>query len=232
MKIECRPISAYPVPETRNRRPAQFHRKVDRSWSSGRAFKEKKPILLSDNLDLLEREALHLGCKHLIIEADFKEGQIRQDGWPRADAKPSSPRVVISLLSSHHGPLRYPCDTFTRFEDNIRAVGLALQALRTVDRYGVTRRGEQYAGWKALPASTDPTMTAQVAAEVVQILSGSTREEAQEGASEVLEMADHARGVIREALRRTHPDTGGSAEAFHQVQTARKVLTAHHGVSL
>lgn len=228
MKIECRPISTYPVPETRNRRQAQFHRRVQGAYG----WTEKKRVLLSDNLDLLEREALHLGCKHLVIEADFKEGQIRNDGWPKATASPSSPRVVISLLESAHGPLRYPCDTFTRFEDNVRAVGLALEALRTVDRYGVTRRGEQYAGWKALPATTAPTMTAQVAAEVVLVLSGSSPAEAKEAASEVLEMANHARGVIREALRRTHPDTGGSAEAFHQVQAARAVLSAHHGVSL
>lgn len=228
MKIECRPISDYPVADTSGRRRAQFHRRVQ----GAHGWAEKKRVLLSDNLDLLEREALQLGCKHLVIEADFKEGQIRNDGWPKATASPSSPRVVISLLESHHGPLRYPCDTFDRFEDNVRAVGLALQALRTVDRYGVTRRGEQYAGWKALPASTGPTMTAQVAAEVVQVLSGSSPAESREGATEVLEMADHARAIVREALRRCHPDTGGSAETFHQAQTARKVLTAHHGVSL
>lgn len=223
MKIECRPISSYPVPETRNRRQAQFHRRVQ----GAHGWTEKKRVLLSDNLDLLEREALHLGCKHLVIEADFKEGQIRQDGWPRADANPSSPRVVISLLDSTHGPLRYPCDTFTRFEDNVRAVGLALEALRTVDRYGVTRRGEQYAGWKALPATTGPTMTAEAAAALLVRLAESTG-----SATEVLSSVDQARSMIRAAAKRTHPDVGGTAELIRQVLAARAVLSAHHGVSL
>lgn len=222
MKIECRPISTYPGAETRTRVRARFHR-VKHS-SSG--WKEKAAVLLSDNLDLLEREALHLGCKHLVIEADFKEGQIRQDGWPRADAKPSSPRVVISLLESKHGPLRYPCDTFDRFEDNVRAVALALEALRTVDRYGVTRRGEQYAGWKALPASTDATMTAAAAAELL------ARYALVQDPERTLANSEYARSVVRMAVRATHPDAGGRADDFHLVQTARKVLSSHHGVSL
>lgn len=42
------------------------------------------------------------------------------------------------------GHLSYPCDTFTTLQDNLRVIALALEALRMVDRYGVTRRGEQY----------------------------------------------------------------------------------------
>ena len=32
---------------------------------------------------------------------------------------------------------------------NLRSIALGLKALRAVDRYGVSRRGEQYAGFRA-----------------------------------------------------------------------------------
>lgn len=229
VRVQCRPLSNYPVPETRYRREAPFHRKVQRHGSDGLSnWKENKRVLLSDTLNLLEREVEALGCRTLIIEADFREGQIRQDGWPKADARPSSPRVVISIVESKHGPLRYPCDTFTRFEDNVLAVARALEALRMVDRYGVTTRGEQYAGWKALPGAGSTTMTTTAAAALL------SRYAAVAGAPDtLLTDAGMARTAVRDALRQTHPDMAtGDRDAFESVQTARKVLTAHHGVSL
>jgi hypothetical protein len=97
-----------------------------------------------------------------------------------------------------------------------------------VDRYGVTRKGEQYAGWKALPSTTDPTMTTETAA----VLIAKAGSEAGFTAAAILEVEGCARAAVRAALRKSHPDTGGSAAEFHLVQTARKVLTAHFGLSL
>jgi hypothetical protein len=37
---------------------------------------------------------------------------------------------------------------------NARAIALGLEALRKVDRYRITKRGEQYTGWSALPPAT------------------------------------------------------------------------------
>jgi hypothetical protein len=189
-------------------------------------YKRSVNVLLSDNLNLLEREARALECTELVIEADFRDKDFaRSDGWPKSNVRPLSPRVVVSMLNSKHGPLRYPCDRFDRFEDNVRAIGLALEALRKVDRYGVTRKGEQYAGWKALPASTNATMTVEAAAALVANLANTK-------AATILSDAQLARAAFRDALKLVHPDTGGSADRFNEVQTARKVLTAHHGVTL
>ncbi len=207
MKIECRPLSSFPVPETRSRKASAFR------ITPGRA------------LDHLERECQHLRAPHIIIEADFRESDIRLDGWPYANARPRSPRVVLTLPQSKYGPLRYPCDTYTTWEANVRAIALALEALRAVDRHGVTRRGEQYAGWKALTAGKASDMTAEAAATVLAGFSGVTEEQ-------IAEDVGLARAALRVATKRTHPDVGGSDEAFHQVQTARKVLSTHHGVSL
>jgi hypothetical protein len=38
------------------------------------------------------------------------------------------------------------------WQHNVRAIALTLEALRAVDRYGATETGQQYTGFKALPA--------------------------------------------------------------------------------
>jgi hypothetical protein len=87
-----------------------------------------------------------------ILELALQPGDFRLDGVPRANARAAHPGVVLVVAGSRYGDLRYPCSTFADWQDNVRAIALALEALRKVDRYGVTKRGEQYAGWLALPA--------------------------------------------------------------------------------
>src|SRR5205807_9216809 len=103
---------------------------------------------------------LHLldAVEPVVLEAGYLPHEIRMDGLPRRGARPSDPAVIVSF-DSRVGPLRYGCDTFSTHDDNLRAIALALEALRAVDRYGVTKRGEQYQGWSALPPSAKPGMS-------------------------------------------------------------------------
>ena len=52
---------------------------------------------------LLIREVRHLGGKHLVIEADFEEADLRRDGRIRASARPATPAVRVAF-ESVHGP--------------------------------------------------------------------------------------------------------------------------------
>lgn len=104
-------------------------------------------------MELLERELRHLQARHVVIQLDCDEREIRRDGLPRADARVRGPGVVLSFESSK-GAISFPCDTYLDWQDNLRAIALALEALRAVDRYGVTQNGEQYRGWTALPDRT------------------------------------------------------------------------------
>src|SRR5579863_10251967 len=45
---------------------------------------------------------------------------------------------IILTFNSKHGPLSYPCDKYSNWQANLRAIALSLEALRAVDRYGVT----------------------------------------------------------------------------------------------
>ncbi len=94
-----------------------------------------------------------------MLQIDIREQALRLDGGLRANARPVDfPGVRISF-ESKHGPLTYATDTHEFWQHNVRGIALGLQALRAVDRYGVTKRGEQYTGWKALPAGQAPLRT-------------------------------------------------------------------------
>ena len=95
-----------------------------------------------------------------MLQVDISERYIRTDGLPYANARYGTNPGVIVSFDSRHGPLRYATDAFTEWQDNLRAIALSLEALRAVDRYGVTRRGEQYTGWRAIAAPAPEFATA------------------------------------------------------------------------
>lgn len=161
----------------------------------------------------LERELRQIGAEEpIVIEAGFQEGQIRNDGLPRAGVNPNDPAIVISF-KSRFGPLRYGCDAFWPYEANLRAIALALEALRKVDRYGVTKRGEQYQGWKALPENT---MSASDARDWLKY------EAAKAGAPPEVLRADNLTGRYRFLLKLMHPDAEtGSREQFETLQRVK-----------
>lgn len=181
---------------------------------------------LSDTMQLLEREIWHLTDTRTQRESAelliaIPAGALwRQDGRPRAHAVAEHPGVIFSL-GSKHGPLSYPCDTFTTWQDNLRAVALALEALRKVDRYGVTKRGEQYRGFLAIEATAAPAGF-HTAAEAIQFLATIVEDEWENGLVDT--RPQNARALLRGAQRRTHPDHGGNAATFQRVSLAEAKL--------
>lgn len=162
---------------------------------------------LRDTLELLSREMGQLQAANIVIELDVEERDIRLDGYPRANARIGNPAVAVSF-DSRHGPLRYATCEFTDWQDNLRAIALSMQALRAVDRYGVSKRGEQYRGWKQLMPSSDP-------ADAIQTEQAARRY-----------LDDRWGGDVRRALFETHPDRGGDPDEFRKVQRSRELLGA------
>ncbi|WP_248240593.1 hypothetical protein [Microbacterium kunmingense] len=174
---------------------------------------------LSDTLQLLDREVWHLTenrsqreSAELLVAIPAGDAW-RLDGRPRASAVAEHPGVIFSI-ESKFGALSYPCDTFTTWQDNLRAIALALEALRKVDRYGVTKRGEQYRGFLAIEATAAPAgfSTAADAEAFLRSWCGPA-------------WADQPlRRVFREAQRTTHPDMSGDAATFQRVSLAEAKL--------
>src|SRR5206468_4280936 len=101
-------------------------------------------------LDLLERELTYLKAGEIAIEADFAESDIRLDGMPRGNARqPQFPGIRLAF-NSKAGPLVYQTDTCEFWQHNVRSIALGLEALRAVDRYGITTRHEQYQGYRQI----------------------------------------------------------------------------------
>lgn len=150
----------------------------------------------SNTVSLLAKELRAHGAQRTILEVDLREQDLRQDGLPRADRTARSPGIVLSFEATrvpNKPHLRYEVAEFTHWQENVRAVALGLEALRAVDRYGMTRRGEQYAGWRQLEADSKPSHGRELI---------------------------RAHGSERKALFATHPDHGGNARDFDDVRAA------------
>jgi hypothetical protein len=131
-------------------------------------------------------------------------------------------------FDGEYGPVKMPCDAFTDWKDNLRAISVTLEHLRALDRYGVSQHGEQYRGWTALPPGPGgtPAMSGSEAAEFiashVEFIPGSW----------ILEKKEAFDTAYKIAAKKLHPDVaGGNTELFKQLQAAADVLKRHHGVA-
>lgn len=141
-RIVIEPIERWPLPDTRGRPYAPFRADY------------------SDTEELLNRELRTLNARGVVVIQVVTRngaGDVRRDGMLRAQAKTEHPGVRLSF-ESKHGPLTYATDAFAGsynrpgWQQNLRAIALGLEALRKVDRYGISRSGEQYRGWQQLEA--------------------------------------------------------------------------------
>jgi|SRR5580658_570471 hypothetical protein len=198
------PIEKWPGARTRNRAGSPFRANY------------------LNTLDLLESELRHLRARDIVLQASIGWQDIRNDGWPKSNARFTDPGVILTFESAN-GPLSFPCDRYTDWQANVRAIGLSLEALRAVDRYGATRRAEQYQGWRqiAAPGAAAHFGSVDAAAEFLAV-------HAQSGSSvEILRDSDARKRAYRKAAARYHTDAPtGNVEMFHLVQEAVAVLEA------
>jgi hypothetical protein len=157
----------------------------------------------SKTLDLLEFELGKLRAQDITIEAFFQPGEIRNDGWPKSNARPSHPGVILRF-KTRGKQAEFACDRFADWQQNLRAIALGLEKLRLVDDYGiVAEEGQQYTGWLKLPEASAIDEATECARRLVDLACVS------HAASELLAKREVFEKVAAEALRRNHPDTSG-----------------------
>lgn len=194
----------------------------DRSAFTGKHTRSPFEATWWKTRQLLLDEVRRIGGRDLVIELDVTESQIRLDGELYANARTTSPAVRIAF-ESKYGPLTYATDKFWDWQSNVRAIALSLEALRKVDRYGVTKRGEQYTGWKAIGAGpgTGIAMGGGMTSDEAWAILGSfgdrpIREQRASG---------DARAQLRKARAFAHPDRhDGDRKLWDQVEQAAHVL--------
>src|SRR4051812_13750399 len=201
VRFEIRPLVGWNKPKTDFPRRALFKT----GWVS--------------TLDLLKREVELLDGEVIATQIDITEADLRRDGMIRANARAGFQGVQVSF-DSRHGPLTYATDAFDYWRDNVRAIALGLTALRAVDRYGITRTGEQYRGWRAIAAKPmEDTLTPESARLVFADALG-----LELIASDLASKEGIAR-AYRFAAKKHHPDMpGGSESVMRLITKARDVL--------
>jgi hypothetical protein len=220
-EITFKPIAGWPGPMTQDRRSSIFGHKTS----------------VGSTIRLLRHELRQIDAGEPVIAMALKESQIRRDGYPKSDARPEHPGVILSF--DKRGPkgtssrLVYKCDTFNHWHWNVRAIALTLEALRKPDRYGVLTAGEQYAGNRMLTAGgTTTTMGVQEAAQYIARFA--TRDSPERPAAVAENLISQGLNVdfyFRMAAVKLHPDRGGTNEQMDLLTKAKQTLKAHHGIS-
>jgi hypothetical protein len=187
----------------------------------------------SQTLKLLAREIDYLAGRDVVFECDVREQDIRNDGMLRANARAETPAIVIAF-DSKHGPQLHRCDKFTSrwseqgpgWQQNARAIGLTLEALRACDRYGAVETGQQYAGFKALPAGRAMPASHMTEDEAYSILgSYQPRNISDLRALRTLDRESELRAAFKRARAANHPDRrDGDRTLWDQVEQAAAVL--------
>lgn len=102
------------------------------------------------------------------------------------------------------------CDKYLKVSDNLQAVGIAIEAFRTIERHGTGEMVDAaFTGFKALPeAIIMGEHTARAWWEVLQVSPNADMD--------VIEAA------YKRLLHKAHPDKSGSDFAFQELQNAYK----------
>lgn len=194
----------WPAKPTTNRKAGNF----GENWSA--------------TMDLLARELRMLNAREVVLQMDVRMEDLRRDGMVSASARPG-PSVIL-VFTSGANRLTFPCDRFNWWQTNVRAIALALEALRKVDRYGV-QAGRQYEGFKALGSgSANGQPAAMTLEEAAKILA----KHSDLPASVIEHDAQTMKVAARLARANAHPDRGGDTADFQRIDAAVKLLEASH----
>jgi hypothetical protein len=182
-------------------------------------------------LDLLEYELGKLRAQNIVIQIEDPDGikGIRNDGSYRMMSQSYFPNRagVILTFESSKGAISMPCDRYEDWKDNVRALGLSLEALRAVDRYGVTRGNEQYRGWARLEAPGNGNgMDRDKALAFLSLLSGVNSERL------ARYLPDDLATLIRAQRIHNHPDRASDeADRARREELSAKLGQAEHALA-
>ena len=205
------PITAYPLawPRGYERWPAEC--RVQSKFSNW-----KKTVSVADGLHRVRSQLecyngpqRNLGrVRNLVISTNC---ELRLDGFPRRDrGAPDDPGVAV-YFTLDDKPTVLCCDRWLRVGENLAAIGATLEAMRGLERWGVSESERAFTGFAALPAPGD--VQARTCWSVLKIAPTQSRAAIDEA------------WCVRAKL--CHPDLpGGSHDAMSELNTARDQAAA------
>jgi hypothetical protein len=211
MQIFTRPLDRWPRDITTMRKVRPFRTNWTGTWQK------------------IRHELRCLEARTVILQLAIDEKDISTvSGLPRDDRMPRHSGVIIAA-DTKHGALKWVCDDCVRWRDNVHAIALTLERLRLADLYGVTKSGEQYAGWKMLPGpitavdgGSENHMTLDAAARFVAGLAGVAP-------GPLLAGRGNWVTAYRAAAKTVHADRAGhDPKKWKQLEDAAKLLNDLH----
>lgn len=151
-------------------------------------------------------ELRRMGAKGIVVSTNVP---LRKDGLPYLDyRRVDDPGAAVYFRrGAEDKPYCLACDKFRDVHLNIHAIGLTIEALRTIERNGATDMLERaFEGFKQLAEkASDPWR---------EVLDLTHRDPAQLTVAEL----DQA---FKKLARKHHPDLGGDPARFQQIVRAR-----------
>lgn len=193
-----------------------------RDWRGEKTKKRKGgpfKVSLFKATEELKDTLRRMQATDIVLRGFWRVGDLGKQGQVYADARPTEPGIQLEYRRA--GILyRVECDRFLDWGDNVRALGLTLEGLRTVERYGVVT-GEQFEGFRALPPAGGSTVVREMTyEEAIEWLATMTNLTAH-----LLEQdADIRKLAVRRARSRAHPDNGGSGEQTFQLEAVLTII--------
>jgi hypothetical protein len=155
----------------------------------------------------LVAEVQRLGGKMLNVTSNLPVTKLGRPHFGAGKAALQDPGVAV-YFERKGVDVCISCDRWTTVDDNIRAIGLTIEALRGVERWGSQEMLDAaFRGFAALPAPAGPDWWT-----VLEVELGASRAEID--------------AAYRAQLKRHHPDVGGTPEQFHAVQEAYQAATS------
>lgn len=222
-KIDSHPL-AWPAGWKRTlpqlRRGARFS-KGEREYSSapgGGSWMRKRQVTVADGCDRIMAALRKMGFNswNVVVSTNVPTSR---SGMPRSSARePEDPGAAVYWRKDDAD--RRNCmaiDQYDRVADNLAAIAATLEAMAAIERHGGAEiLNRAFTGFTALPG---PGQTSRGWRSVFGWPEGEN----------VSRMA--LEGAYRTARSENHPDKGGSAEAFQEVQRAYEQAKAELGMA-
>lgn len=189
-------IDAYPL-----QWPAHWPRSKTRTRHGSMSRK------FAANRDAVLKQIALLGGRDVVISSNLS---LRRDNLPYAGQAQPDDRGVAVYFTLNGESQCIPCDKWDNVEQNLRAVAMTVEALRGIERWGAKEMvNAAFRGFKALPAATIVTpYQSRLWHEVLEV--------SPDASPETIKAAYKAH------LMKAHPDKGGTAERFQEIQKAFK----------
>ncbi len=194
-------IEAFPLHWAPGYKRTEPHKRIDSK------FKQT----MDGSQRFLRDELRKLGARDLIISTNIP---VRQDGGMHAsymDKLFPDPGVAI-YFKYQKKDVTMCCDQYRRVWENIYALGKGIEALRGMERWGVSDFIERaFTGFTALPENTTSTSGFRKWFEILGVAEYATE--------------DQIKTAYREKAKKHHPDVVGvvNSDEWHHIQKAYEI---------